>query len=206
MRRPKRPTVDLLLLFVSVFALQQLAGLFGVGIVWFALATPFARPWTLVTSVYAHASVGHLLANAVALVVIGLLLERWTSRARFHVFVLVTGAVSAVTELVLGVVVGRPTAVLGASGAILACFGYVLAGNRLTGGLLSRVDLDRRTRVALLVAAAVAITVLTAGPGVAIVAHATGFVLGLVAGRVGILDTDGGGAGRGLGSGQRSEV
>ena len=201
MRRPKRPTVDLLLLFVSVFALQQLAGLFGIRIEWFALATPFARPWTLATSVYAHATLGHLLANAVALVLIGLLLERWTSRARFHAFVLVTGAVSAVTELVSGVVIGRPTAVLGASGAILACFGYVLAGNRLTGGLLSRVDLDRRTRVALLVAAAVAVTILTAGPGVAVVAHATGFVLGLVAGRVGVLDTDGGGGTRGFDSG-----
>ena len=201
MRRPTRPTVDLLLLFVSVFALQQLAGLFGVGVEWFALATPFARPWTLVTSVYAHATIGHLLANAVALVAVGLLLERWTSRVRFHAFVAVTGVVSAVTELASGAVLGRPTAVLGASGAILACFGYVLAGNRLTGGVLSRVAPDRRTRVALLVAAAVAATVLTAGPGVAVVAHATGFVLGLVAGRVGILDTDGGGGARGLESG-----
>lgn len=195
MRRPKRPTVDLLVTFVSVFTLQQVAGAFGVGIEWFALATPLARPWTLVTSVYAHASVGHLLANAVALVVIGLPLERWTSRARFHGFVLGTGAISAVAELGLGAVVGRQTAVLGASGAILACFGYVLAGNRLTAGFLSRVELDRRTRIGLFVAAAVVVTVLTAGPGVAVVAHATGFVLGLAAGRVGVLDTHGGARG-----------
>lgn len=193
MRRPTRPTVDLLVVFGSVFALQRIVGLFGVGIGWFALATPFARPWTLVTSVYAHTTVGHLLANAVALVAVGLLLERWTSRVRFHAFVLVTGALSGGAELAAGAVLGRPTAVLGASGAILACYGYVLAGNRLTGGLLSRIDLGRRTRVALLVAAAIAVTVLTAGPGVAVVAHAAGFVLGLVAGRVGVLD----GAGRG---------
>jgi membrane associated rhomboid family serine protease len=195
MRRPKRPTVDLLVLFGSVFALQQVAGALGIGIEWFALATPLARPWTLVTSVYAHATVGHLLANAVALVVIGLPLERWTSRARFHAFVLGTGAVSAVAELGSGAVLGRQTAVLGASGAILACFGYLLAANRLTAGLLSRVELDRRTRIGLFVAAAIGVTVLTAGPGVAVVAHATGFVLGLVAGRVGVLDTHSGARG-----------
>ena len=187
MRRPKRPTVDLILLFAGVFVVQRVAGGLGVGVGGFALATPVARPWTLVTSVYAHATVGHLLANAVALVVVGLVLERSTTRSRFHAFVLVTGAVSAVAELLVGAALGRPTAVLGASGAILACFGYVLAGNRLAGGLLSRVDLGRRGAVALLALAAGVVTLLTAGPGVAVVAHATGFVLGVVAGRVRLL-------------------
>jgi len=188
MRRPKRPTVDLLVVFVGVFAAQRVAALLGVGVGWVALATPLARPWTLVTNVYAHASVGHLLVNAVSVVVIGLPLERSTTRARFHAFVLVTGAIAALAELASGALLGRPVAVLGASGAILACFGYVLAGNRITGGLLSRIDPGRRGAVALLVAAAVAVTLLTAGPGVAVVAHATGFVLGLVAGRLGLLD------------------
>ncbi len=187
MRRPKRPTVDLLVAFAAVFALQQVAGVVGVGVEWFALATPFRRPWTLVTTVYAHATLGHLLANAVGVVVVGLLLERTTTRVRFHGFVLVTGMVSALAEFLVGAALGTPVAVLGASGAVLAGVGYLLAGNRVAGGVLSRVDLGRRGSAALLIGVAVAVTLLTAGPGVAVVAHFTGFAVGAVAGRTGVL-------------------
>jgi membrane associated rhomboid family serine protease len=187
MRRPKRPTVDLLVVFAGVFAVQQVAGAVGLGVEWFALATPVRRPWTLITTVYAHAGLGHLLANAVGLVVVGLVLERSTTRARFHAFVLVTGVVSAGAEFLVGVALGSPVAVLGGSGAILASFGYVLAGNRVVGGVLSRLSLSRRGATALLLAVAAAVTLLTAGPGVALVAHGTGFAVGAVAGRVGVL-------------------
>lgn len=187
MRRPTSSTVDLLVLFAAVFVIQQVAGAVGLGVEWFALATPFRRPWTLVTTVYAHATVGHLLANAVGLAVVGLLLERTTTRARFHGFVLVTGMVSALAELLVGAALGAPVAVLGASGAVLAGVGYLLAGNRVTGGVLSRVDLGRRGSAALLVGVAVAVTLLTVGPGVAVVAHFTGFAVGGVAGRLGVL-------------------
>ena len=144
MRRPKRPTVDLLVVFAGVFAVQQVAGAVGLGVEWFALATPVRRPWTLIATVYAHAGLGHLLATAVGLVVVGLVLERSTTRARFPAFVLVTGIVSASAESLVG--------------------------------------------VALAVAAAV--TLLTAGPGVALVAHGTGFAVGVVAGRAGVLRAD----------------
>jgi membrane associated rhomboid family serine protease len=191
MRRPKRPTVDLLIAFWAVFILQRVAGVVGFGIEWFALATPLRRPWTLVTTVYAHATLGHLLANAVGIVVVGLFLERATTRVRFHGFVLVTGMVSAGAEFLVGTVLGTPVAVLGASGAILAGFGYLLAGNRVAGGVLSRVDLGRRGSAALLIGVAVAVTLLTAGPGVALVAHFTGFAVGAVAGRSGLLRAGG---------------
>jgi membrane associated rhomboid family serine protease len=79
-------------------------------------------------------------------------------------------------------------AVIGASGAVLALYGYVLAGNPLTGGLLARFDLGRRARTALLVGVALAVTVLTAGAGVALVAHFTGVALGVVGGRFRVLD------------------
>ena len=183
MRRPRSPTVDLLLVIIGVYLVQTIGGIVGLGAVWFALATPVRRPWTLITTVYAHASIQHLLTNAVALAVVGLALERSTTRGRFHAFVLVTGALAAVAELLVGAVLGTRVAVLGASGAILALYGYVLAGNPLTGGLLSWVELGRRGKVLLVAGIAIAVTVLTAGPGVALVAHFTGFVLGLVAGR-----------------------
>ena len=196
MRRPRRPTVDLLVVFAVVFAVQQVAGVVGFGVEWFALATPLRRPWTVVTTVYAHATLGHLLANAVGLVVVGLLLERSTTRTRFHGFVLGTGMLSAGAEFLIGAALGSPVAVLGASGAVLAGFGYVLADNRLAGGVLSWAGLGRRGSVALLIAVAAVVTLVTFGPGVAVVAHFTGFVVGALAGRGGVLRA-GGRQGRG---------
>lgn len=137
------------------------------------------RPWTLVTSVYAHASLGHLFANAVALALVGFAVERFTTRIRFHTFVLVTGMLAGLTELYISDLVGPPVAVIGASGAILALYGYVLAGNSLTGGLLGR-----RGKVVLVVIVAFGVTFLTAAPGVALITHFTGIVLGLIAGRL----------------------
>ena len=184
----RSPTIELLVVFAALFVLQLLSGLVGGGLAWFALSAPFARPWTLVTTVYAHASLSHLLANAFGLVVVGLALERFTTRRRFHAFVLVTGSVAAIAELLVGSLLGRSVAVLGASGAILALYGYVLAGNPLTGGLLDRLDLGRRAQLVVVAAIALAVTLLTAGTGVALVAHATGVVLGVVGGRLRVLD------------------
>lgn len=183
MRRPDSPTVDLLLAFGAVYLVQQLGGVLGLGTAWFALAAPLVRPWTLITNVYAHASLGHLLANAVALAVVGVVLEQSTTRARFHGFVLVTGVIAAAAELLVAATLGTPVAVLGASGAILALYGYALTGNPIAGGLLAAVDLSRRARIVLVAGIALALTLATAGPGVALVAHFTGFVLGLAAGR-----------------------
>jgi membrane associated rhomboid family serine protease len=52
---------------------------------------------------------------------------------------------------------------------------------------LTRAALGRRGSAALLVGVALAVTLVTAGPGVAVVAHFTGFALGAVAGRFRIL-------------------
>ena len=183
MRRPDSPTVDLLLVFGGVYLCQQVGGIFGLGVAWFALATPVVHPWTLITNVYAHASIGHLLSNAIALVVVGTVLEQSTTRARFHSFVLVTGMIAAITELLVGAILGTPVAVFGASGAILALYGYVLTGNPISGALLSVVDFGQRAKIVLVAGIALALTLVTAGPGVALVAHFTGFALGLVAGR-----------------------
>lgn len=182
------PTAELLVVFGVVFLVQQLAVIVGLGAGAFALALPLTvAPWTLVISVYAHATLDHLLANAVGLAIVGFALERYASRARFHLFVLVTGAAAGVAELAVGGLVGGATAVIGASGAVLALYGYVLAGNPVTGGLLDRLDLGRRAQLVLLAAVALLVTLLTAGSNVAVVAHATGLVLGLVAGRLGLL-------------------
>lgn len=184
MRWPRSPTAELLIVFGLVYLVQRIGGLLGLGLVPFALALPLTvAPWTLVTSVYAHASLDHLLANAVALAVVGFALERSTTRLRFHGYVLVTGALAGLAEVLFGVLLGGGAAVIGASGAVLALYGYVLAGNPVTGGVLDRLNLGRRAKLLLVVALALLLTLLTARSGVALVAHAAGFGLGLIAGR-----------------------
>ncbi|MFB6219597.1 MAG: rhomboid family intramembrane serine protease [Halobacteriaceae archaeon] len=175
------PTLQLGAVFLLFFALQSLVGPRPLALAW----PP--RPWTPVTSVYTHGSASHLLGNLLALALVGFPLERLTTRLRFHGFVLATGATAGLVEVLVGAALGRPTAVLGASGAVLALYGYVLAGNRLTGTLVGRFDPGPRARLVVYGAVAAAVALLTAGPGVAVVAHVAGFLLGALAGRAGLL-------------------
>jgi len=187
----RSPTLETLVVFVAVFALQQavLAVSRGLAAGLFVLAPPVAaRPWTLVASVYAHAGVGHLVSNAVVLVVVGFAVESVTTRWRFHAFFLGVGMAAGVTQVVVSDLLGPATGVLGASGAVFGLVGYLLAGNPVTEAVLGWLPLGARSKIALLLAFAVAATMVTAAPGVALVAHFTGFVLGAVAGWAGLLD------------------
>jgi membrane associated rhomboid family serine protease len=173
--------------FVVVFLLQRALAFLQIPLA-FALATPVDyQPWTVVTSVYAHASVGHLVGNAVVLLLVGLFLERQTSDLRFHVFFLGTGALSGLTQVWVSDLVGPSVAVVGASGGIAGLVGYLLAGNRMSDSLLDRTPLSPRAQLLVFVAVAGAVTVATAGRGVALVAHFTGLLIGLLAGRAHLL-------------------
>jgi len=188
------PTVTTLVVIAGVFVCQQVAGVVGLGGL-FALSLPLlVRPWTLVTSVYAHAGLSHLLVNAVALALGGLLVERVTTSVRFHAFFLTVGVLAGVAQVVAVGLVGplvpwipARVSVLGASGAILGLYGYLLGSNRLTERFVGGVELSARAQVALGALLAAAITLLTANPGVALMAHFTGLLAGLLAGRAHLL-------------------
>lgn len=173
-----------------VFAAQRVVGLvaapLAVGL--FALAPPLAvRPWTLLVSVYAHAGLAHLLSNAVVLALVGFPVERVTTAPRYHAFFAGVGMAAGLAQVVVSGLVGPATAVLGASGAVFGLLGYLLAGNPVTDAAAGWLPFGRRARVALLLAFAGVATLLTAAPGVALVAHFTGFALGLAAGRLRLL-------------------
>ncbi|HMB49603.1 MAG TPA: rhomboid family intramembrane serine protease [Natronoarchaeum rubrum] len=192
------PTAETLAAFAVVFVVQQALRVVApvLEFALFYLAVPLeVRPWTLVTSVYAHdpTGLGHLLSNAVALAIVGFALERHTTRWRFHTFFVLTGAAAGAFQvlftqlLVQAGVVPRAVPVLGASGAVFALFGYVLTGNRLTGGILDRIGLDPRWQLLLFLVAAALVTLATAAPGIALAAHFFGFLLGLLAGQANLL-------------------
>jgi membrane associated rhomboid family serine protease len=184
----RSPTVDTLAAFAVVYLLQLASGLLGLAGL-FVLGPPvFSAPVTLALSVYAHAGLGHLLSNSLALLLLGFAVERGTSRLRFHAFFLTTGIVAGIAQVVVGGLFSpAPVGVLGASGAIFGLLGYLLAGNSLSGSLLNRFGLGRRAQLALFVLVAAVVTVATASPGVALLAHFTGLLVGLVAGRLRLL-------------------
>ncbi|MFC7081470.1 rhomboid family intramembrane serine protease [Halorussus caseinilyticus] len=184
------PTVQTLAVFLVVFALQTAVRFVSRSLAFglFVLASPVSvRPWTLLASVYAHANVTHLVSNAIVLVLVGFAVERVTTTWRYHAFFATVGMLAGVSQVVVSGLVGPGTPVLGASGAVFGLLGYLIAGNPVTDAVMGWLPLGGRARVALLFGLAAGATLLTASPGVALVAHFTGFALGLVAGRVRLL-------------------
>ncbi|NKE35367.1 rhomboid family intramembrane serine protease [Natronococcus sp. JC468] len=204
-KRPRRrsdsrsggPILELLVVFAVVLVLQTVAALVSAGLMTglFVLGPPLTvNPWTIVTSVYAHSGLGHLVSNSIGLVLFGWPIARATTRLRFHTFFLATGALAGIAQVltssfVASLGLGNPTAVLGASGAVFALAGYLIAGNRLSDGLAPVVEIPRWAAAVAFVVLAGLITIATGAPGVALVAHFTGFLLGLLAGRAGVLET-----------------
>ncbi len=184
------PTLRTLQILLGVFLVQLLAQLLGLGYGLFALALPLSvAPWTVVVSVYAHAGIIHLIGNAFALALFGLAVERVTTPGRFHLFFLVSGALAGITQVIVSGLLGPSVSVIGASGAVFALLGYALAGNALAIGVLSR--LSQRAQAGVFVLIAAVVTFVTAAPGVALLAHFTGLVIGLLSGRLRLLHTDG---------------
>ena len=187
----RSPTLTTITLFVVVFVFETVARLLGLFPALFVLAPPVTtNPWTVVTSIYAHSGPAHLLGNAIALLVPGFILERQTSDLRYHAFFLASGAIAGVAEITLGRLLGTPVGVLGASGAVFAFIGYLLSANRLADAAIGGVRLSGRTQLLVFALLAVLVTVATGQPGVALVAHFTGFFVGLVAGRAHLLRAD----------------
>lgn len=190
------PLLDLLAVFAVVYAVQFVADFTNVLSGLFVLSDPVSdRPWTVLTSVYAHAGINHLLTNAAALVVFGYAVAAATTRLRFHLFFAVTGAIAGVSQILLTDVLAElpmvdataSAGVLGASGAVFALLGYLLASNRLVAGLGLIARVPRWLTSLVFVALALALTYVTASAGAALVAHFTGLLLGLVAGQFNIL-------------------
>lgn len=95
----------------------------------FALGpSDWVRPWTLLTSIFAHGDPGHLLINGMILFFFGPALEQRVGSRTFAIFFVLTGIAAGLAQVSLGV--GLETAgiaaaqpVLGASGAILGILG-----------------------------------------------------------------------------------
>jgi len=75
------------------------------------------RPWTLVTAIFLHGDLGHLLFNMFALTLFGAILESIVGRKKFLLIFFVGGVIASIGSIFLY------KAALGASGAIFAILG-----------------------------------------------------------------------------------
>lgn len=80
-------------------------------------ADVWSRPWTLITAIFLHGSIVHLLYNGFGLAVFGSILEGLIGSRRFLMVFFATGIVSSVASTFFY------NAVIGASGAIFGVMG-----------------------------------------------------------------------------------
>ncbi|MCA8829191.1 rhomboid family intramembrane serine protease [Hymenobacter pini] len=82
------------------------------------------QPWRLLTSVFLHGGVGHLLMNMASLLFLGLLTERLTGSRRFLLFYVLCGVAGSLASLWWH---SQGVNSVGASGAIFGLYGLLLA-------------------------------------------------------------------------------
>jgi membrane associated rhomboid family serine protease len=118
-------------LCIVVFALQFFVGdLLTRELVFFPALIEY-RPWTLLTSMFAHGSPIHLLANMFSLFMLGPTLELALGRVRYLALYFLSGLGGSIAVMV---VMGDAGAVLGASGAIFGLLGALVVMIRRIGG------------------------------------------------------------------------
>ena len=159
---------------------------------YFILSTPLEiYPWTIKTNIYSHAGFGHFSSNLIALLFFGLPIARLTSVFRFHSFFIIVGSLAGISQVLtlhylaqLGIISLDPIpGVLGASGAIFGLMGYFLVSNSASTFVSSFINPPSYLRYSLYIGLAFSVTIATASPGAALIAHFVGFLLGLLAGK-----------------------
>jgi membrane associated rhomboid family serine protease len=86
------------------------------------------QPWTLVTSVFAHApaQISHILFNTLILLFFGATVERLIGTRRFTMLFLGAGVIAGIAQVALMSALGQDSAALGASGALQGLMGALV--------------------------------------------------------------------------------
>jgi membrane associated rhomboid family serine protease len=135
-----RATYSLIAINVAFFFLILIAKIFSPNLVSYLALTPILiiqgkYLWTLITSIFVHASFAHLFFNMISLFFLGTLVEKIIGKKRFVVFFLISGIVAGIFFAVLagffGTGIGAKifgdatSSGVGASGAIFALVGVL---------------------------------------------------------------------------------
>ncbi|MDP6156525.1 MAG: rhomboid family intramembrane serine protease [Candidatus Thermoplasmatota archaeon] len=116
----KKATLTLIVINVIAFLVQEFSqGAFTKEFL-LVSADVLIRPWTLITSMFLHGSLSHLVFNMVALFVFGPLVEKRVGKKRFLILYVTGGLLAGI-----GASFFYPAA-LGASGAIMGIAGMAI--------------------------------------------------------------------------------
>lgn len=157
-------TYTLMAICVVVFALQFITADLVTQLLAYHPVYTAAQPWRMVTAIFLHGSVLHLLFNMYALFVFGPMLENMLGRIRFLALYGIAGFGGSVAVLVLS----PQIAVVGASGAIFGLFSAFFVIQRRLGG--------NATQLLIIIALNLAIGFFV--PNVAWQAHLGGLIVG----------------------------
>jgi membrane associated rhomboid family serine protease len=128
------------------------------------------EPWRIVTSLFLHLSVLHILFNMYSVFVFGPMLERMLGRARFAALFLLSGIGGSVAVLLIA----PATPVAGASGAIFGLLGAYFVIQRHLGG----------NNVQLLIVIGLNLVISFIIPNIAWQAHIGGLIVGALIGLI----------------------
>lgn len=120
-------TYALLGIMVATFLLQNVALARGQGFhtyVFVIDTTWYMRPWSVITSTFAHGDLYHILFNGMVLYFFGPHLERIWGRKKYIALFLIGGAIAGIGQVHLAEALhGSTSGALGASGAIMMLLG-----------------------------------------------------------------------------------
>jgi membrane associated rhomboid family serine protease len=151
----------------------------------FVLSAPLDEsPESIVLSIYAHANTQHLISNVILIGLVGGLISFSSSWFRFHLFFVLSGSVSGITQLVVMEYYGTAGPALGASGAGFALLGYLIVANPIADYL------SGRAVIGLIIVGASVLTIYLSPSGSGIMAHFSGAVIGMIAGRFHLLNAE----------------
>lgn len=138
------------------------------------------EPWRLLTSVFLHIGIVHLLLNAWAVYQLGGIFEHLAGSRRLATVLLASGIVGSAASVAWRVAMGTPGLSAGASGAVFGVLGA------LVGLLLTRRErlqaAGRHLLSSLLSWAAINVVLGVTTPGIDNAAHAGGAVCGFLLG------------------------
>ena len=128
------------------------------------------QPWRIITTLFTHASILHILFNMFSLFILGRQVEPMIGRLRFALLFLLSGIGGSI-----GVLLFAPnTAVVGASGAIFGLFGAYFVIARHLGANATQ----------LIIVIAINLGIGFVVPGIAWQAHVGGLIIGALVGLV----------------------
>ena len=163
-------TYSIIGLCALIYVLQLATGQYGPIFQALAFSGFFAgsEPWRMITSMFVHLSILHILFNMYSLFIFGPMLESMLGRARFVALFFLAGFGGSVAVLLIS----PQSAVAGASGAIFGLLGAYFMIQRHLGG----------SNVQLLVVIGLNLVIGFVVPNIAWQAHLGGLIVGALVG------------------------